>query len=164
MVDFTKILLELEKREIEYIVVGGIAVNLYGIPRMTYDLDLLLNLEDENLLKFLRLISKMGYSPKMPVKIMELANEQKRNKWIKDKNLKAFCLKNENAVIKEIDIVLNSPLNYDEAIKNVNRIELKNTAIPLIEIQDLIKMKENTGRKQDMSDIKYLKEQIDEER
>lgn len=47
MLEFTKILKELNKYKVKYIAVGGIAVNLHGIPRMTYDLDLLVKLEDE---------------------------------------------------------------------------------------------------------------------
>jgi hypothetical protein len=55
MLDYLAIFKRLNEKKIKYIVVGGIAVNLYGIPRMTYDLDLLLDLEDENLRRFLSL-------------------------------------------------------------------------------------------------------------
>lgn len=48
MLDYLAIFKKLNEKEIRYIVAGGIAVNLYGIPRMTYDVDLILDLEDKN--------------------------------------------------------------------------------------------------------------------
>ncbi|RLD12370.1 MAG: hypothetical protein DRI22_05375, partial [Caldiserica bacterium] len=64
---FESILEELSKRNILFIVVGGVAVNLHGIPRMTYDIDILLKMEDENLRKFCSLMKEKGYKPKVPV-------------------------------------------------------------------------------------------------
>jgi len=52
MLDYLGILKKMNEKGVRYIVVGGIAVNLYGIPRMTYDIDLMLDLEDKNLKNF----------------------------------------------------------------------------------------------------------------
>ena len=45
MLDNLAIFKKLNEKGIKYIVVGGIAVNLYGIPRMTYAADLILDLK-----------------------------------------------------------------------------------------------------------------------
>lgn len=37
----------LNKKKVRYVVIGGIAVNLHGIPRATADLDLMVDLEKE---------------------------------------------------------------------------------------------------------------------
>ncbi len=66
MLDFIKILKGLNEKEIKYIIVGGIAVNFHGIPRMTYDLDLLVKLSDENIKKLINLFKAWGYKPKVP--------------------------------------------------------------------------------------------------
>ena len=52
MFDYLSLFRELDKEKIKYIVVGGVAINFLDIPRMTYDLDLLVDLEDKNLKKF----------------------------------------------------------------------------------------------------------------
>jgi len=160
MLDFTKVLKEFNKRNIKYIVAGGIAVNLHGIPRMTYDLDLLLDMNDENLKKFLKIMKKWGYKPNIPVDIMDFACEEKRNDWINNKNMKAFCLRNDNNTVREIDIIVESPVTYESAEKNAEYVELENEKIPVVNIRDLIKMKKITGRKQDDSDIRYLEEKL----
>lgn len=49
MLDYLGIFKELNAKGIRCIVVGGMAVNLHGIPRMTYDIDLLLDIDDRNI-------------------------------------------------------------------------------------------------------------------
>lgn len=157
MLDYLEIFKELNKEKIKYIVVGGMAVNFYGIPRMTYDIDLLLYLEDNNLKKFLSLMKNWGFKPKVPVDIMDFADKGKREDWIKNKNMKAFNLVNPAWAIREIDIIIDTPVDYKKAIKTVKDIKLYNVTVPTISINDLILMKSESGRIQDKEDIKGLK-------
>lgn len=157
MLDYLAIIKKLNEKGIKYIVVGGLAVNLYGIPRMTYDIDLLLALEDKNLHRFLELLKKWGFKPKVPVDIMDFAVKDKRDDWIKNKNMKAFNLVNPQWAISEIDVVIGSPVDYKKAHKNVTRIKLQDVTIPVASMDDLIKMKKITHREQDDIDIKYLR-------
>mgnify|MGYP001561710270 CR=1 FL=1 len=158
MLDYLAIFKKLNEAGIEYIVVGGVAINLYGIPRMTYDIDLLLNLEDQNVRKFVQLLNKWGFKPKVPVDIMDLGEEDKREDWIRNKHMKAFNLVNPQWAISEIDIVIDSPVDYEKGHERVNYIVLQGVSIPVLSIDDLIKMKEKTGRLQDNADIRYLRE------
>jgi len=158
MLDYLGIITAFNKEKIKYIIVGGLAVNLYGIPRMTYDLDLILDLEKANLTKFLNLLKKWGFKPKIPVDIMDFADKEKRNVWIKDKNMKAFNLVNPDWPVGEIDVIINTPIDYEKGIKNVTYVSLDNISVPIVSIDDLIKMKQDTGRKQDEIDIRYLLE------
>ncbi|MDA3792363.1 MAG: hypothetical protein PF545_01730 [Elusimicrobia bacterium] len=74
MLDYIEIFREFNKKKIKYIVCGGLAVNLYAIPRMTYDIDILLKMTDDNLSKYIKLLKKWGFSPKQPVKIEDFAD------------------------------------------------------------------------------------------
>lgn len=157
MLDYLAIFDSLNKERIKYIVVGGMAVNFYGIPRMTYDIDLLVALENKNLKKFLRLVKKWNFKPKVPVDIMDFAKENKRKVWIKDKHMKAFNLINPKWAISEIDIIIDTPVDYEEAAKSVNYISIHKVLIPVISIDNLIKMKKASSREQDKADIRYLR-------
>ncbi|MBI4972657.1 MAG: nucleotidyl transferase AbiEii/AbiGii toxin family protein [Candidatus Omnitrophica bacterium] len=157
MLDYLGIFKELNRKKIKYIVVGGMAVNFHGIPRATYDIDLLLYLEDKNLQKFLNLLREWGFKPKAPVGIMDFANQEKRLDWIKNKNMKAFNLMNPDWAIREIDIIINTPVNYERAEKNIEYRSLYGITIPTISIADLILMKSKSDRKQDKADIRNLK-------
>jgi hypothetical protein len=133
------------------------AVNFYGIPRMTYDIDLLLYLEDNNLKKFLNLMREWSFKPKVPVDIMDFAKRKKRQDWIRNKNMKAFNLVNSAWAVSEIDIIINTPIDYKKAARNLKYINLHSVSIPTISIDDLIMMKNESNRKQDREDIKNLR-------
>ncbi len=85
MLDYISIFKKLNEKKINYIVVGGLAVNLHGIPRITYDIDLLIDFEDNNLKRFLSLLNGWGFKPKVAVNIMDFAQKAKREKWMKQK-------------------------------------------------------------------------------
>ena len=156
MLDYLEIFKKFNERKIQYIVVGGMAVNFHGIPRATYDIDLLVYLEDSNLKKFLSLMRRWGFKPKVPVDIMDFSDKNKRYDWIKNKNMKAFNLVNPDWAISEINIIIDTPVDYKKAAGNINYIRIDNVAIPTISLKDLIEMKRNTGRRQDKADIRYL--------
>jgi hypothetical protein len=71
--------------------------------------------------------------------------------------MKAFRLFNPIWPMSEIDIIIDAPVDYKKAVKNFNRILIKNVSIPIISIGDLIKMKQKANRDQDRADIRYLK-------
>ena len=75
--DFVEILEEFHKEGIKYIIVGGVAVNLHGIPRMTYDLDILLKMTDENLEKFINLMERWGINLKFLLKYVILLKKKR---------------------------------------------------------------------------------------
>jgi len=108
--DFQTIFKELNKLGIDYLVVGGLAVNFHGVPRMTYDIDLMIHLQAENILKLVGKLRQWGYRPKIPVDPRDLADEMKRNSWIHEKGMKALNFYSETLPIGEIDIVLNSSI------------------------------------------------------
>ncbi|OGX24063.1 MAG: hypothetical protein A3J51_04100 [Omnitrophica WOR_2 bacterium RIFCSPHIGHO2_02_FULL_45_21] len=157
MLDYLAIFKELNRKKIKYVVVGGMAVNFHGVPRATYDIDLLLYLEDKNLDKFLSLVKGWGFKPRVPVDIMDFAHKEKREDWIKHKNMKAFNLVNPDWAIREIDIIIDAPVNYRKAINSAKHIRLYAVDIPTISIADLILMKSQSNRKQDRDDIRHLK-------
>jgi len=155
--DFRGIFKELNKLKIDYLVVGGLAVNFHGVPRMTYDIDLMLLLQKENISKFVARLTHWGYRLKIPVNPIDIADEAKRNLWIQEKGMKAINFYSETAPIGEIDIVFDSPIPYDELKGRAVMIELQGEKIPTVSIHDLIKLKQLSGRKQDIADAEYLR-------
>src|SRR4030042_1020003 len=107
--DFQSIFKELNKLKIDYLVVGGLAVNFHGVPRMTYDVDFMILLEAENVGKLVSKLTEWGYRPKVPINPLQLADKAKRNSWMKEKGMKAVNFYSEMLPIGEIDIVFDSP-------------------------------------------------------
>jgi len=155
--DFQTIFKELNEIGIDYLVVGGLAVNFHGIPRMTYDIDLMILLESENILKLVRKLTQWGYRPKIPIDAKDLADETKRNSWVREKGMKALNFYSETLPIGEIDIVIESPIPYKELKNRAIKIKLQDEKIPTVSIHDLIELKLRAGRKQDLADVEHLR-------
>ncbi len=76
-------------RRVKYIVVGGIALVLHGVVRLTADLDLIVRLETGNLTRFISVMNELGYKPKVPVKAEEFIDNNKRKTWKREKGMRA---------------------------------------------------------------------------
>jgi predicted nucleotidyltransferase len=155
--DFQTIFKELNEIGIDYLVVGGLAVNFHGVPRMTYDMDLMALLESENILKLVTQLTQWGYRPKIPIDPRDLADEKKRNSWVHEKGMKALNFYSETLPIGEIDIVIDTPIPYEELKSRAIRVELQDEKIPTVSIHDLIDLKIRAGRKQDLADVEHLR-------
>jgi hypothetical protein len=156
MILYQEILNEFQKLKVEYVLVGGIATNLHGFVRSTTDLDILVDMTDDNLKKVVSILKKRGYKVKQPVDPMGIADAKLRHDWIHHKNMRAFNFYKEEE-LKEVDIIIESPVSYAQAKKNVVRFKIDHLTLPVISINDLIRMKTAAGRDQDQKDIEQLK-------
>jgi len=156
MILYEEILKAFQKQKVKYVLVGGIAVNLFGFLRSTADMDILVEMSDVNLKKVVRILKNKGYHVKQPVDPMMIADENTRYDWVKNKNMKAFNFYKENQM-KEVDIIIESPVSYEQARKSSVQVKIGSNVIPVISIDNLIKMKRGTGRSSDKLDIEKLK-------
>ena len=155
--DYQTIFKEFNRLGIDYLVVEGLAVNFHGVPRMTYDIDLMILLQSDNILNLVNKLTQWGYKPKIPINPRDLADKSKRDSWIKDKGMLAVNFYSETLSIGEIDIIIDSPIPYDKLKSKAITVELEEVKIPTISIHDLIELKSRAGRDQDLSDVKHLR-------
>ncbi|MDQ1239809.1 MAG: hypothetical protein QG577_1995 [Thermodesulfobacteriota bacterium] len=155
--DYRAIFRGLNGAGIDYLVVGGLAVNFHGIPRMTYDIDLMILPEPRNILKTVDKLIEWGYKTKVPVDPRDLANDEKRTQWIKEKGMMAMSFYSDISPLAEIDLLFELPIPYRDLKKRAVNFALGDVKIPTISIQDLIEIKIQAARKQDLSDVEHLK-------
>ena len=155
--EYEDVFKDLNKGKIRYLLIGGAAVILYGVPRVTADVDLMLSMTKENILKFVKIMNKLGYKPKVPVDPKEFADPEKRKEWEETKNMIVFSFQHPDDPLMVIDIMINSPVDFDEAYNKREIIHKWGTEISVIPKEDLMKLKEIAGRDQDLSDIALLK-------
>lgn len=159
---FKRLFEALNKGGVEYLVCGGIAVNLYGIERATADIDLAIRLDEENLGRFIAAAKELGLKPKMPVSLEDLNDQKKREEWRIEKGMVVYSLFDENAPFLLIDLFIEPQFNFHDAYRRRKETKLSDIVIPLASIDVLIKMKEKTGRPQDKADVFYLKKIVEE--
>ncbi len=154
---YEEVFRELNREKVKYVIAGGIAVNLHGVPRVTEDLDLIIYLAKENVDKFAKAMETLGYKPKIPVKIEDFGVEKNRESWIKNKGMVVFSLWNKNLPYRIIDVFVKEPIDFKELYRDKVNISVGIFKIPVVSIGHLIKLKQISGRKQDISDIVSLK-------
>lgn len=154
---YQKIIEKLNDEQVEYLVAGGIAVNLYGYIRATMDLDVLMMLDDVNTGKFIKIVKELGYKPKVPVAIDDFSDPAKRKEWISKKNMIVFSVYNPDNDMEHVDILLEENIDFHKAYKRREIIKSGGLTINLVNIDDLIRLKEIAGRERDKIDIKALR-------
>lgn len=156
MIIYEDILRAFQKQKVKYVLVGGIAFNLLGGYRNTLDMDILVKMTDENLLKIVRILKKAGYHVKQPVDPTKIADKKTRKDWIKNKHMKAFNFYKGERSYEEVDIIIDSPVDFEEANKDVIKVRVGALTLPVISKNNFIKMKKKAGRDKDMMDIKEI--------
>lgn len=146
----------LEKYKVRYMLVGGLAMNLHGVPRATMDVDIVLALDPANLKAFLGMTRDLKLKSVAPVNMEGLLDPEQRQKWLKDKNMLVFALRPPDINGPTVDVLIDPPLDIEAALKRAIRREVSKVNISLISIEDLIRLKEQTGRSQDKSDVEHL--------
>jgi hypothetical protein len=148
----------LQEQEVRYLVVGGVAVNLHGIGRLTVDVDLMLALDAQNLERFVSVARRFPLKPVIPVKLEDFADVAKVNEWIEKKGMLAFALRSADPATPTVDILVKPVVAFDDAWARRVQRAVESVAIPIAAIEDIIRLKTGTGRQKDEADIKALRQ------
>ena len=160
MIFYKDLFLALHEHRIEYLVAGGFAVNFHQIQRATVDLDLIIHLEKDNLDRFIVIMEKLGFAPRLPVPARDFADEIKRESWVREKNMLVFSFINPDNPYEVIDVFANEPKPFLELEKNKLTVKALGIEIFVLGINDLIEMKQQAGRDKDLYDIKQLRKKL----
>ena len=154
---YEEIVRELNRQGVDYVVAGGVAMVMHGVVRLTADFDIIASLDNSNLKRLLIVMKKLGFRPKAPVKPEDLLDPACRQDWMENKNLSAFSFNNPSRPIMLVDILLRVPIEYAKLKAGAERLKFGRLTAPVVSIKDLIKLKEASGREQDLEDSRALK-------
>lgn len=148
--EYLTVLKSLEENKVEYILIGGVAVILHGLPRFTADMDVFVKISPDNI---------------------ESLRKALRTIFKDDASIEEITLKelNSYAVIRYgppegdyyIDIMtkIGEAFSYDDLEFEI--IEIEGVKIRIATAETLFKMKKNTVREKDKMDAIFLKERIE---
>lgn len=86
-----ELLQSLSDNHVEYVLVGGLAVQLHGYLRATFDIDLVLAMNDGNLSRFIEVAKQYGLVPVIPEPIDALRDADRIDRWHREKGILAFA-------------------------------------------------------------------------
>ena len=153
MFDLIKLLAE---KEVDFVLVGGLAVALHGYQRVTMDVDVVLAMDAANLSRFIAGAKAAGLRPTIPVAIESLADPDLIRQWHAEKGMLAFSLRGAEARATVLDVLVELKIPYADMRRDAVMIEMGQHRIPVASIAHLIAMKTGTGRGKDAIDIEEL--------
>mgnify|MGYP001595643357 CR=1 FL=1 len=153
---YKEIFLKLDEAKIRYLIVGGVAVNLYGYSRFTGDIDIVLSLDKKNLEKLSKLMHELGYTERQPSSVKDLGDTKKLEDFVKKKGMKAFTFVSSNKPHLDIDIIVEESLSFEKFYTKKTIIKVWGLLLPVLNIDDLIEMKKGAARDKDKMDIEAL--------
>ena len=144
--------------KVKYLIVGGLAVNAYGYERLTKDVDLVIGLERENIIRGLRALMAIGYILKIPVTPEQFADPALREEWRRDKNMVVLQLWSDVHRRTPVDVFVYEPFDFDKEFARAKREPVAGR-IPatIISYETLLALKKTAGRSQDLTDIQKLR-------
>lgn len=131
----------LQRHKVRYLVIGGIAAVLHGVPRATFDLDILIEAKPENAKNLLEafLDAKLGTAA--------LTTPEE-------------LLSQEITIFKDrvrIDVQTSTPgIKFEEAWERRETMEYQKQKFYVVSREDLISSKRAAGRPVDLEDLRLL--------
>jgi predicted nucleotidyltransferase len=142
--DFLDLLKFLNEEQVEYLVVGGMAVNYYGYHRSTGDLDVWVAITAENQERLATALKKFGFSS---------ASVAQRPLLTASK----FIRIGEQPVRVEIHGGI-SGVDFADCFARAANCDVQGIRVPMISLADLRRNKTAAGRTKDQADLEALPE------
>ena len=155
--DVTAILEALNEAEARYLIVGGIAVVAHGYVRYTADLDIVLNLERENVIRAMDALEAIGYRPLVPVKGSDFADAALRQSWKDEKGMIVFQLMNLDRRDTRLDVFVTEPFDFKTEYAAAAMEVVAGVKAPVLRIDTLLAMKREVARPKDLIDVEELR-------
>jgi hypothetical protein len=150
------LLQSLSDEQVQYVLVGGLAVQLHGFLRSTFDIDLVLAMNDENLVRFIAVAKRYGLVPAIPVLIDTLRNASQIDQWHREKGMLAFALREPHIGGSVVDVLVRPEVPFDTLMANAVAGELFARKVWIASIDDLLTMKRIANRPKDQLDVMAL--------
>lgn len=156
LADVEVILRALNDADARYLIVGGLAVVAHGYVRYTADIDIVLQLERENVLRAMNALEAIGYRPLLPVKGSDFADEALRRSWIEKKNMLVFQITNLDRPDTQLDVFVEEPFSFAAEYEQAKWDDVAGVRAPIVRYDELIRLKRASGRPKDLADISEL--------
>lgn len=153
---FEPIFRALNDGDVRYVVVGGVATVLHGYPRLTVDVDLIVDLAPAQAIKAIDALTTVGLVPRVPVAASEFADSDKRQSWVRDKHMRVFTMIDRTNPLRQVDLFAESPIPFESLWRRSEVLLLEGTSVRVAAIEDVIALKRIAARPQDAIDIEAL--------
>jgi hypothetical protein len=149
--DAERILLVLDEHDVDYVLVGGLAVQTHGHVRTTFDIDIVARPEPSNLSRLATALNAIG---------ARVLNPGREGLRIDAAMLPRATMWQFATSHGAVDVVHDAPgmPNYDDLRARALDVRLGDVRVAVAGRDDLISMKRASGRSVDLDDLAALTE------
>jgi hypothetical protein len=155
--DALELFCALGRHEVEYVTVGGVAIQAYGGQRMTQDLDVAIAASRENMERLAAALADVDGRI--------LGSDGRRSKSVPSASLLASGDQWHLITAYGLLDVLTLPAHlgsFADVRARAHDVQLGDLSIPIAHRDDLLVMKRAAGRPQDLADVRLLESLGDE--
>ena len=136
-----------QKHDVKYVVIGGIAAVLHGVPRVTFDLDILIEATPDNAERLLRALLDARFgTAALTTPEDVLAN--------------VITIFNDRV---RIDVQTRTPgFTFEEAWQQRKTMTFQGQPFFIVSLEHLLASKRAAGRPQDLADVRVLVHDVDQ--
>jgi len=138
-----RVVKELDRNNIQYIIIGGQAANMHGVVRATQDIDITLGIDISEIDKLKKIISKLKL-----LYIKENPDDFAKKFWI----MPVY----ENKSKVRVDFAFSFSPFERKAISRCVEKKIKDTKVKFCSVEDLIVFKIVAGRAIDLFDVRNI--------
>lgn len=148
---FDELLRRLIEADVDFVLVGGLAVNAWGVVRGTKDVDIVPRPDAENLLRLARVAEEAGGHVQLEEALLSSS-----------RSIAGLLASGERVLIEThagaLDVVQGLPgvPSYEELQAGAVDVQVAGVRIRVCGLDDLISMKRVAGRTRDMADLEDL--------
>lgn len=148
---FLKVLDALARAEVDYVLIGGYAVIIHGLPRFTEDMDLFIRLEHDN-------VARLRYA--LQEVFQDISLEELTCEEIEQHPVIRYGA--PNGFIIDVIARIGDMYTFDDLAYDL--IEIEGHPLRIATPETLLRMKQGTVRPQDHRDAAFLRELLARQR
>jgi predicted nucleotidyltransferase len=156
--DFLSVLRTFEEKGVRYVLVGGLAVLLHGIDRLTADIDLVVDLAPEQASNAVETLLALGFKASAPIDARQFADEAVRTRWRRESGMLVLSFWDPQNRRPTVDLFAAYPMDFEVLFKESLLLPLSGTTVRIASVEHLIAIKRAAGRTKDLDDANRLSE------
>jgi len=150
------VLIALRERDVRYVLVGGLAVLLHGVDRLTADLDQVVDLAPQEAKKAIDVLLGLGFKAHAPVDPHQFADPTVRAGWRRDSAMVVMSFWDPENRRPTVDLFTEYPMDFDLLFRDSELVALTSGTVRVASLEHLIAIKQAAGRPKDMDDAAHL--------
>jgi hypothetical protein len=154
--DFLSVLRAFQDAQIRYVLVGGLAVLLHGVDRLTADIDLIVDLAPEQASRAIETLLALGFRSQAPIDARQFADPATRARWREESSMVVLSFWDPQNRYPTVDVFADYPMDFEKLISASVLMPLSSTHVRVASVQHLIDIKRAAGRPRDLEDAARL--------